>query len=101
MSELGNLEKIQKLIKDGETLQVRATERRNSLRPQYQKKIDEITALGFNPKNMEEDIKRKEAEKEKLEKEILAKIPVDIIEKFKNYDFASEKEEQPDMNLPF
>lgn len=95
------IEKIQTLIKQSETLEVRASERRKSLRPQYQKKVEEIKALGLDIEHIEEDILKKEKEIELKIKEALSLIPVDIVKKYKDYDFAGASEEKPNLNQPF
>lgn len=100
-ANIKEIENLQTLIKQSETLKVRATERRSALRPQYQKKIEEIKALGFDAEHIEEDLVKKEQEIALKIKEALNLIPVDIVTKYKNYDFAGASEEKPDLNQPF
>lgn len=100
-NNIKEIENLQTVIKQSETLKVRASERRNALRPQYQKKIEEIKLLGFNAEHIEEDLIKKEQEIASKIKEALSLIPVDVVAKYKDYDFAAANEEKPDLNQPF
>lgn len=100
-NNIKEIENLQTLIKQSETLKVRASERRNALRPQYQKKMEEIKSLGFDTEHIEEDITKKEKEIQDKIKEALNLIPVDIVAKYKDYDFAGASEEKPNLNQPF
>lgn len=100
---MNNAEKLERLIREGEVLKVRAGDRIANLQIQYKKKEVELNDLGINLKTAEEDL----AKKKKLLEEKIAKafelVPEDIIEKYKNYDFAGAKEEgeTPNMDMPF
>lgn len=97
------IEKIENLIKEGELLKVRAGDKIANLQTQYKKKSEELKELGIDVKQADVDL----AEKKKLLEEKINKalelLPEDVIEKYKNYDFAGaiEKEEQPNLNMPF
>lgn len=97
------VEKIEKLIREGEMLKVRAGDKIANLETQYKKKAEELKALGIDVKKAETDL---DAKKKLLEEKInkaLDLIPEDVIEKYKNYDFAGAKEttEEPNLNMPF
>lgn len=97
------VEKIEKLIREGEMLKVRAGDKIANLTTQYKKKADELKDLGIDVKQAETDLEeKKKLLQEKINK-ALELIPEDVIEKYKNYDFAGAKEteEEPNLNMPF
>lgn len=97
------IEKIEKLIKEGELLKVRAGDKVANLQTQYKKKADELSKLGITDiKSAEEELaKKQELLEEKISK-ALELIPEDIINKYKNYDFAGAKTEaELNLEMPF
>lgn len=97
------IEKIEKLIKEGELLKVRAGDKVANLQTQYKKKADELSKLGITDiKSAEEELaKKQELLEEKISK-ALKLIPEDIINKYKNYDFAGAKTEaELNLEMPF
>ena len=97
------IEKIEKLIKEGELLKVRAGDKVANLQTQYKKKADELSKLGITDiKSAEEELaKKQELLEEKISK-ALELIPEDIINKYKNYDFAGAKTEaELNVEMPF
>lgn len=97
------VEKIEKLIREGEMLKVRAGDKIANLETQYKKKAEELKELGIDVRKAESDLEeKKKLLSEKINK-ALELIPEDVIEKYKNYDFAGAKEttEEPNLNMPF
>ena len=101
MSNLKRLEDLGKVIKDAELLKVRAIERRNSLVPQYNKVAGELKSMGINLNDIDADIQRKENKIQELLDSAYAIIPEDIINKYKNIDFNSTEEEEPNFDNIF
>lgn len=99
---MSQIEQIEKLIREGEMLKVRAGDKIATLQNQYKKKAEELKDLGIDVKQADKDL----AEKKKLLQDKINKalelLPEDVIEKYKNYDFAGAKtEEEPNLNMPF
>ena len=97
------VEKIEKLIREGEMLKVRAGDKIANLTTQYKKKAEELKELGIDVKQADADLEAKKKLLEEKTKKALELIPEDIIEKYKNYDFAGAKEhdEEPNLDMPF
>lgn len=104
-SNLQRIENIQKDISKLDTLRIRASERRNALRPQYKEKLKEIKELGFDPQNIEAEMAEKQKSIEAKLEQISELLPLDIIDKLQEYgnDIIEEKnEEKPnDENMSF
>lgn len=100
---MSNVEKIEKLIREGEMLKVRAGDKIANLQTQYKKKAEELKELGIDVKQADADLEAKKKLLEEKTKKALELIPEDIIEKYKNYDFAGAKEqnEEPNLDMPF
>lgn len=97
-----SLEEIKKTIEDAQTLKIRATERVLSLRQQYSEKVNDLKKLGIeNPKEIENEIKKRNLEIEKLKEEINNLIPKEMIKKYST-EFSNQKESSgPNFNQLF
>lgn len=96
-----NLEQMEQFIKDGEVLQVRITDRLHTLEGQYKQYAEELKKLTVNPETAEADIQKKEKEfKEGLEA-LAKKIPVDLINQYKNYNFSDNNAIPQAVEMPF
>lgn len=101
---MSQVEKIEKLIREGELLKVRAGDKISNLQTQYKKKAEELKELGIDVKQAENDLENKKKLLAEKTKKALDLIPEDIIEKYKNYDFAGgakEQVEEPNLHIPF
>ena len=98
-----SVEKIQKLeeqIKAGEIVKIKAEASLNSLRKEYADCENKLKTLGIKDvKKAEEEVLAMEKDLETKLKALEDTIPVDIIEKYKNYDFNNDVE--PNENLGF
>ena len=96
-----NLEQMEQFIKDGEVLQVRITDRLHTLEGQYKQYAEELKKWTVNPETAEADIQKKEKEfKEGLEA-LAKKIPVDLINQYKNYNFSDNNAIPQAVEMPF
>lgn len=97
-----SLEEIKKTIEDAQTLKIRATERVLSLRQQYSEKVNDLKKLGIeNPKEIENEIKKRSLEIEKLKEEINNLIPKEMVKKYST-EFSNQKENSgPNFNQLF
>lgn len=98
-----SLEEIRKEIEKANTLLVRAEERVSSLRQQYTNSVSSLKELGItNPKEIENHIKKRQADIQELKNQIETAIPTDIVKKYSGVDFATIKvENQPNLDQPF
>lgn len=111
MDNIKEFEKIKETIKNGEILKVRAEERLSYLKKVYNEKVNQIKNLGYDPKNLKNEIEKEEKEIEEKIKKINEILPTDLIEKYKNCDFSAEvkevknekkeESETPDLNKDF
>lgn len=83
-----NLEQMEQSIKDGEVLQVRITDRLHTLEGQYKQYAEELKKLGIKPETALSDIQQKEREFQEGVQNLAKRIPVDLINQYKNYNFS-------------
>ncbi len=83
-----NLEQMEQSIKDGEVLQVRITDRLHTLEGQYKQYAEELKKLGIKPETALSDIQKKEKEFQEGIENLAKRIPVDLINQYKNYNFS-------------
>ena len=89
---MSDIKKIEKLMRDGEMLRVRAEDRIANLTTQYKAKADELNKLGINVKTAQADLEAKKKLRDQKLAEAMKLIPDDVIEKYKNYDFSGSKD---------
>lgn len=89
-----NLEQLEKLIKDGEVLQVRLNDRLHTLESQYKNYAEELKKLGIKPETAQADIQQKEKEYNEGIQKLTSMIPVDLINQYKNYNFSDNSTQQ-------
>ena len=85
---MSSLEELEGYIKDGELLKVRITDRLTTLESQYKQVADELTKLGINPNTAMDDIQKKEKEYNEAFQQLEQKLPIDIINQYKNFNFT-------------
>ena len=82
------LEQLEEYIKNGEMLQVRISDKLSSLENQYKQVADELKKLGIKPETALADIQQKEKEYNDGLQKLASMIPIDVINQYKNYNFA-------------
>ena len=87
MSIIDDLNKLEKDIRKGETLKVQAETMVRTLQEQYRRNSASLKALGVNPKQAEEDLKKIDLEIEEKLNKLKSLVPTDIIQKYENYNF--------------
>lgn len=97
-----NLEQMEQSIKDGEVLQVRITDRLHTLEGQYKQYAEELKKLGIKPETALADIQQKEKEFNEGVQNLANRIPVDLINQYKNYNFSDNNAiPQAEVDTPF
>ena len=94
------LEQLEEYIKNGEMLQVRISDRLSSLESQYKQVADELNKLGIKPETALADIQKKEKDYNDGLQKLANMIPIDIINQYKNYNFADNSNVQT-TDAPF
>lgn len=88
------LEQLEEYIKNGEMLQVRISDKLSSLENQYKQVADELKKLGIKPETALVDIQQKEKEYNDGLQKLASMIPIDVINQYKNYNFADNTNTQ-------
>lgn len=94
MAIIDDLNKLEKDIRKGETLKVQAETMVRTLQEQYKKNSQSLQALGVNPKQAEEDLKKLDLEIEEKLKKLKSLVPTDVIAKYENFNFESTPTEE-------
>lgn len=93
------LEQLEEYIKNGEMLQVRVSDKLSNLESQYKQVAEELKKLGIKPETALSDIQQKEKEYNEGLQELASKVPIDVINQYKNYNFADNNTVA--INAPF
>ena len=102
VSTTDRIQELENLLKDGNLVKVRCTDRLNSLLKEYKAKKEELEKLGIKDisKAKEELENRGKALNQKID-DALKLIPQDIIKKYKDFDFTSGVVEEVNLDRPF
>ena len=102
VSTTDRIQELENLLKDGNLVNVRCTDRLSALRKEYLAKKEELANLGIKDINKakEEIENRGKALNQKID-DALKLIPQDIINKYKNFDFTSGEVEEVNLERPF
>lgn len=96
-----SLEQLEEYIKNGEVLQVRISDKLSNLENQYKQVAEELIKLGINPQTAMADIQQKEKEYNDGLQKLASMIPIDVINSYKNYNFADTMTAPQTAQKPF